>query len=104
MAWSEWKKFGSCVINTTPAFEILSQNTNTEITAISDGFLFAWSNRGYSGRSMIVKINGIEVINYNKVENTNPLRQVVLIKKGNLLTFSITVKSSDEFIGLYYFE
>lgn len=107
MAWSEWKKFGSGVVNTTPIVDMLNTSTqklNEEITATSDGFIFVWANRGYSGRSVIVKINGTEIINYNKVENTNPLRQILPVKKGDLLTLSITGRNGDDFIGLYYFE
>ena len=108
MAWSEWKKFGNCDVNTTPTVELLNAGTtqklNKEFTATSDGVVFIWANRGYTGRSVIVKINNTEVVNYNKVENANPLRKVISIKKGDLLNLSIVGAGGDDFIGVYYFE
>ena len=107
MAWTEWKKMGSGVVNTTPTVELLNtakKTLNEEFTATSDGVVFAWANRGYTGRSVIVKINNTEIVNYSVVENTNPLRQIVSFKKGDLLNLSIVGNSGDDFIGVYYFE
>ena len=112
MSWSDWKKLcNSVVINTTPAFEFVnstySYSTHKTLTAASDGVLFAWANRGsYNDpRSLIVTINGIEVINYNVANTTtNPLKQVVPIKKGDLIDMSFTTNGGDEYFGVYYFE
>lgn len=107
MAWSEWKKMGSGVVNTTPTIELLNTAKNTlseEFTATSDGVLFVWANRGYAGRSVIVKINNTEVVNYSIVSNNDPLRQIASFKKGDLLNLSIVGNNGDDFIGVYYFE
>ena len=96
---------GNVTINTIPTVEFLNKSIKDEsLEVTSDGFLFVWANRGYAPRSIIVKVNGAEVINYNKVENTNPLRKLILVNKGDILTLTNTRNNGDEFIGLYYYE
>ena len=78
--------------------------TTKNFTCISSGVLFAWANRGYTPRSLIIKINNIEVLNYATVTNNDPLRKVINVKEGDIVEISNTHYSGDEFVGIYYFE
>lgn len=95
-------------INETPEKEYLNaQATNTineEFSATSNGVIFVWANRGFAPRSFIVKINNEEKINYTVVENTNPLRKVIPFKNEDTISASITGRSVDDYVGIYYYK